>query len=95
MTFKVLPHQDREVLARLEALPPPPPPVAVVPVGRPPRHGATVSSRRALLGGLPSARPPGGVTGPATGSPGRTPAQVITPTTAAARPGPTMSPFRR
>jgi serine/threonine protein kinase len=95
MTFKVLPHQDREVLARLEALPPPPPPVAVLPVGRPPRHGATVSSRRALLGGLPSARPPGGVTGPASGSPARMPAQVVTPTAAAARPGPTMSPFRR
>ncbi len=49
LTFKVLPHQDREVSAALEHIPPPPveEPVAV----RPGRRGS--SARRAPLAGAP------------------------------------------
>jgi hypothetical protein len=54
LTFKVLPHQDREVSAALEHVPPPPPPEEPVAV-RPGRRGS--SARRAPLAGAPGRAP--------------------------------------
>ncbi|HET6146678.1 MAG TPA: serine/threonine-protein kinase [Polyangia bacterium] len=70
LVFKVLPHQDREVLAHLEPLPPSPPPVAIAPAAslRP------VRSRRSQMG-LSTVRPPGAVVAPArAGAPALVPA---------------------
>jgi len=54
LTFKVLPHQDREVSAALEKVPPPPPPEEPVAV-RPGRRAS--SARRVPLAGAPGRAP--------------------------------------
>jgi hypothetical protein len=110
LTFKLLPLQDRDVLAHLEVLPPPPPPIAVA--ATPPGRAAGARSRRGLPG-VASARPPGGVALPALrGGAGLAPATVTSTlrpavagqagrgnaqvvTPAAARPAPATSPLRR
>ncbi len=71
LPFKVLPHQDREVLAQLEHLPPPPPPVVepVVALVRPRRRSAASSAGRTPLA-TPGARPP--VAGSTPTAPART-----------------------
>jgi eukaryotic-like serine/threonine-protein kinase len=97
LSFRVLPHQDREVLARLEALPPPPPPVAVAPVlplGRPlgARHGSALGARRSQLG-LSGLRPNATVGAAPGGRAGTVPAAA--PAATAARPGPASALMRR
>jgi hypothetical protein len=95
LTFKVLPHQDREVSAALEHVPPPPPPEEPVAV-RPGRRGS--SARRAPLAGAPGRAPmvPGaGTIAPArTVAVGQPRAAATAPTAPAARPA-TPSPLMR
>jgi hypothetical protein len=86
LTFKVLPHQDREVSAGLEHVPPPPPPEEPVAV-RPGRRGS--SARRAPLAGAPGRAPI--VPGAGTIVPGRTVA-VGQPRSAAPAPAPAARP---
>ena len=88
LTFKVLPHQDRDVSAALEHVPPPPPPEEPVAV-RPGRRGS--SARRAPLAGAPGRAP---ITpGPGTAVPARTlavgQARAVAPAPAARAPTPT------
>jgi serine/threonine protein kinase len=87
LNFKVLPHQDRELTAALEHLPPPPPveePVAV----RPGRRGGA-SARRSPLSGV-NARAPL-TSGVATTAPARTVAVGQARTTTPA-PAPSRTP---
>jgi serine/threonine protein kinase len=83
LTFKVLPHQDREVNAALEHVPPPPPPEEAVAV-RPGRRAS--SARRAPLAGALGRAPivPGAGTMVRASAPAPAPA---------ARPGAPSSPL--
>jgi serine/threonine protein kinase len=99
LAYKVLPHQDKEVLARLERLPPPAPVVVAAPVvmARPARHAATPSRRSQLA--VSTVRPPVAATAPTRvvvtpPAPARTVVVTQPPPQASHAPTPAASPPR-